>query len=616
MKRFIPIIVGVLVAVFALSALRLPDSKTVFDTEKFGTLPILVNGRIKPLDTVARTSLLFMQHKQSFKRPDGTRLEPVEWLLDVFFRPDLADDYRHFRIVSPDVLALFNLREEDGTHFRYSFNQLRPAIQELERQAELTFEIESAVRSPFQKSVVQLREQMMLYHRLKHSMQLPDSEDFLAEVLKFQEILPAGVAAARAKSTGTEMNEADFKSILDFANRYEFMASMAYILPVPPPEGSADGTTWLNIGQALQRAFERQSIDAHVMAYAAMGHAYRAGSHEQFNEIVRIHSEQFEKRFTDKLDRSKVEFRFNHAQPFYTASILFVLAFLLAVFSWLKWPTELGRAAFWVVLVAFLLTTFGIATRMWLEARPPVTNLYSSALFVGWGSTLLGLILERIFRNGIGSVTASTVGFLCLVIAHNLSFTGDTMEMMRAVLDDNFWLATHVVVITIGYSAMFLAGFLAIVYVVMGTITRRLDGPTADALTRMVYGIICFATLFSLVGTILGGIWADQSWGRFWGWDPKENGALLIVLWCAVILHSRWGGLVRQRGLMNLAILGNVVTAWSWFGVNMLGVGLHSYGFMDSAFIPLVLFGLSQIAIVGLGSLPLPLWRSFKPAKA
>jgi ABC-type transport system involved in cytochrome c biogenesis permease subunit len=163
---------------------------------------------------------------------------------------------------------------------------------------------------------------------------------------------------------------------------------------------------------------------------------------------------------------------------------------------------------------------------------------------------------------------------------------------------------------------MFLAGFLAIVYVVMGTITRRLDGPTADALTRMVYGIICFATLFSLVGTILGGIWADQSWGRFWGWDPKENGALLIVLWCAVILHSRWGGLVRQRGLMNLAILGNVVTAWSWFGVNMLGVGLHSYGFMDSAFIPLVLFGLSQIALVGLGSLPLPKWRSFKPAKA
>ena len=74
-------------------------------------------------------------------------------------------------------------------------------------------------------------------------------------------------------------------------------------------------------------------------------------------------------------------------------------------------------------------------------------------------------------------------------------------------------------------------------------------------LAKMVYGIVCFATLFSFVGTVLGGIWADQSWGRFWGWDPKENGALLIVLWNATILHARWGGLVRERGLMNLAIV-------------------------------------------------------------
>ena len=106
----------------------------------------------------------------------------------------------------------------------------------------------------------------------------------------------------------------------------------------------------------------------------------------------------------------------------------------------------------------------------------------------------------------------------------------------------------------------------------------------------MVYGIVCFATLFSFVGTVLGGIWADQSWGRFWGWDPKENGALLIVLWNAIILHARWGGLVRERGLMNLAIFGNIVTAFSWFGVNMLGIGLHSYGFMDAAFKWLMLF--------------------------
>ena len=150
---------------------------------------------------------------------------------------------------------------------------------------------------------------------------------------------------------------------------------------------------------------------------------------------------------------------------------------------------------------------------------------------------------------------------MTLIIAHHLAGSGDTMEMIQAVLDTNFWLATHVVAITLGYAATFLAGMLAIVYVVRGVFTRSLKKQTADSLARMIYGIVCFATLFSFVGTILGGIWADQSWGRFWGWDPKENGAVLIVLWCAITLHARWGGIIRERGLMLLAIFGNIVTA-------------------------------------------------------
>ena len=186
--------------------------------------------------------------------------------------------------------------------------------------------------------------------------------------------------------------------------------------------------------------------------------------------------------------------------------------------------------------------------------------------------------------------------------------------MMRAVLDSNFWLATHVVTVTLGYSATFLAGFLALIYVIRGVFTRSLDAATADSLNRMVYGVVCFATVLSFVGTVLGGIWADQSWGRFWGWDPKENGALIIVLWNALILHARWGGLIKARGLMALAIFGNIVTAWSWFGVNMLGVGLHSYGFIDAAFWWLLAFVASQLAFIAVTGLPLPRWRSFRSA--
>ena len=129
----------------------------------------------------------------------------------------------------------------------------------------------------------------------------------------------------------------------------------------------------------------------------------------------------------------------------------------------------------------------------------------------------------------------------------------------------------------------------------------------------MIYGIVCFATLFSFVGTVLGGIWADQSWGRFWGWDPKENGALIIVLWNALILHLRWGGRSANAAWPTAPSSATSSPRWSWFGVNMLGIGLHSYGFTEAAFKWLVLFVVSQLLFIALGALPLKLWKSSRP---
>jgi ABC-type transport system involved in cytochrome c biogenesis permease subunit len=222
---------------------------------------------------------------------------------------------------------------------------------------------------------------------------------------------------------------------------------------------------------------------------------------------------------------------------------------------------------------------------------------------------LAGVAVEWFSRRGFGIAVAAAAGFASLIVAHHLAGGGDTLEMMRAVLDSNFWLATHVVTITIGYSGVFLAGGLAIGYALRQQLARRLDPQTTRALVSMTYGVICFALLFSFVGTVLGGIWADQSWGRFWGWDPKENGALLIVLWCAIVLHARWGGYAKTRGVMAMAIFGNVITSLSWFGVNMLGVGLHSYGFMDKAFWALFGFIGTQLALIGLAYLPRHFWK-------
>jgi hypothetical protein len=186
---------------------------------------------------------------------------------------------------------------------------------------------------------------------------------------------------------------------------------------------------------------------------------------------------------------------------------------------------------------------------------------------------------------------------------------------MQAVLDTQFWLATHVVCITLGYAATFVAGLLGILYLVLGLSTPMLDDATRKNIGRMIYGVVCFALLFSFFGTVLGGLWADDSWGRFWGWDPKENGALLIVLWNALVLHARWDKMIADRGLAVLSIGGNIVTAWSWFGVNELGIGLHSYGFTEGVVAALFTFFLYMAICIGFGGL-LPLrywWSQLKP---
>jgi ABC-type transport system involved in cytochrome c biogenesis permease subunit len=612
MKRYLPFLVLLLGVIYVGSTLTPPHSKSEFDLRGFSRLPVLADGRLKPLDTIARTSLLVLQGRQNFVAPDGSTLQPVEWLLDVFFNPAVADDYQHFLIENPDALSIFG--KEQGAQKRFSFNELRSGLPELERQMKLADPVDEQMRSAFQREVVKVYQRVILYQRLKSSVNLEDSPDFLAEVERFRQMLPSWAATLEARQAGKPYNEQDAKMADAFLARFQSMSESSDLLIIPPSPGNPDPNAWQKIGDSLAGSFSRGSVDPAVMAFAGLGNTWRLKQPRDFNEVVRLFAVEISRRFEPQLQKCRAEVSFNQAGPFYSSMMLYVLAFLIAVVSWLKWPDALQRSAFWIMLLAFLVATAGIVTRMWLEGRPPVTNLYSSALFVGWVAVALCLALEKIHRNAIGAAAGGLIGFCTLIIAQHLALTGDTMEMMRAVLDSNFWLATHVVVITMGYGATFLAGILAIIYIFRGVLTESLEKDTADSLTRMVYGIVCFATLFSLVGTVLGGIWADQSWGRFWGWDPKENGALIIVLWNAIILHCRWAGLVKQRGLMMLAVFGNVVTSWSWFGVNMLGVGLHSYGFMQSAFYWLIGFVVLQLLIIALAAVPQEKWRSFQAA--
>ena len=613
MKKYFPLALLALFAAYVVGTLMPLKNPTALDLRGFSRLPVLINGRIKPLDTVARTSLLMMQGRQRVVTPSGATIIPAQWLADVLFDPKKADTYQIFLIENQEVVDLLNLKVEDGDgKKRFSYDQLRKGMPELDHQARLADQTEEPLRTPFQRQVMHVYDRALQYIRLKNSAQLADAPDFLAELITFQKALPIGLAAINAKQQGKPASDDAVRAMSEMRDRFTYMDEVGFLHVVPPAKSDTDSTHWRTVGSVLLDSFRTGNVDPDAMGYAALGYAWRKQDAKQFNELVALFGDRLAKRFVPQMEKSNVESRFNSAQPFYTGIVLYVTALLLGLFSWLLWPDAFGKAAFYLLGLGWLVATAGIFTRMWLEGRPPVTNLYSSALFVGWGAVLFCLVLEKFYRNAIGTVAGAMIGFSTLVIAHYLSMGGDTLEMMRAVLDSNFWLATHVVVITIGYAATFLSGFLAIIYIFRGVFSTSLDKATADALARMVYGIVCLATLFSLVGTVLGGIWADQSWGRFWGWDPKENGALIIVLWNAIILHARWGGLVKQRGLMSLAVFGNIVTAWSWFGVNMLGIGLHSYGFMDSAFYWLIAFVASQLLIITIASFPMDKWRSFR----
>ncbi len=566
----IPWLVGVLALLAAVLGPLGTKPVRGFDAHGFTSLPVLEGGRVKPLDSVSRNALLMLRGKQS-ARLDGRTVSHDEWLLEVLFRPQEADKMQSFVIDDPEVLGILGLEQTADRY--YAFATMLPKIEELEKQAQLAARVESADRSRFQSAALNLYERVLVYHRLRNSLEFMGSMGLVGELAKLQGV--PGVDTSVLESHAAEL------------------AQLAYFRPLPPLAGEAEDA-WKNVGEALDVGGRHPAL----APLAVLANAYREGNTEAFAAALANYRNALVALAPEAVAHAQREELFNRIQPFFGGMWMYVLASLLVFVSWIWKPEALRPVAFAVLVAAATVHSAGLFSRIVLQGRPPVTNLYSSAVFVGWGAVLLAIVLERTHRRGFGTAVASLIGFASLLIAHHLSSSGDTMEMMRAVLDSNFWLGTHVVTITIGYSATFLAGAIAIGYAIRKHVSTPLEPAAARDLLSMVYGVVSFALLFSFVGTVLGGIWADQSWGRFWGWDPKENGALLIVLWNAILLHARREGYARERGIMAMAIFGNVITSFSWFGVNMLGVGLHSYGFMDSAFQALAAFMLSQLVLI------------------
>lgn len=646
--KHLPWIFVLAAVVWLASGFRTPKDAT-FAYHDFGRLPVVFNGRLQPFDSLARNSLLQIRNKQSMRDATEKRtLSATEWAVEVMMRPDVANGRKAFRIDHPDLKGQLKLAMdaneslgEDGKH--YSWNQLMPSWEEVQKQSEAAPE-DASKHSAYDRAVLKLRNAMGLYAMLQATLQPPRSTNFAVDIAAYQASIPAGTDALRNRLSGRPFDTNALIAVLDYCQQFLPLSTMRAPLIVPPHHPELARDQWMKLGEALfepgisprllRQIMGQENIsDAEyrdlitkagtgklhpaVLQYAKLTEAYRGGQTTTFNQLVATQLAEYSGTFGTEIRKTTREQAYNDFQPFLKSMTLYAVAFLLAAAYWFTFADWTRRSAFALISVAFLVHSVALITRMWLEGRPPVTNLYSSAIFIGWGAIGLGLLLESIWKNAIGLATGAVLGFTTLVVAHNLSLGGDTLEMLQAVLDTNFWLATHVIIVTLGYSATYFAGFLSVLYVVLGLGTRALTPDMARGLTRMVYGILCFATLASFVGTVLGGIWADQSWGRFWGWDPKENGALIIVLWNALILHVRWGGLAKERGLHLLTIGGNIVTSWSWFGTNLLGIGLHSYGFMSAAFWWLAAFAISQVVLILLGwTIPQSGWRSFKSPAA
>jgi ABC-type transport system involved in cytochrome c biogenesis permease subunit len=275
-----------------------------------------------------------------------------------------------------------------------------------------------------------------------------------------------------------------------------------------------------------------------------------------------------------------LEVAYNRWAPFRMGWVLMLAA---AVGMWLhlasQWrPFYLGASAAYLAGLLAVATGFGL--RIAIAGRPPVTNMYESVNYVGAGVAVLGLVLQLIHGKKQILTAAATVTAVVLVLADNCPLTLDpAVRPLEPVLRCNFWLVTHVLTITLSYAAFALA--LGIGNVTLGHYLRgSINRPAIRSLSRLTYQAMQVGVLLLTAGIILGGVCADYSWGRFWGWDPKEVWALVALLGYLAVLYARFAGWVGHRGLAALSVACFSLVIMAWYGVNfVLGAGLHTYGF-------------------------------------
>lgn len=587
------------------------------------SIPVQDGGRIKPLTTYAGFTMLRLygarsMEIQSSDGGEGIRVKPLEWMLDAFFRPQFSMEMPSFRIDSSDTLQAIGLEPREKRD-RYSYAELEPGRERLFKLAANYQQIESKLRKPIEKQVLDLAGNIRTYEQLLGTFILtrngvtmvPTGDKAEPEVASISAVM-ATAPVIRNVLQQSQANEQPIPShienllgqILQGANDSKFGL---FVFPPANPNDS----DWLSPGNRIWNVMTAttRDVEGSIGDIAAMELVSRADPADQGKFADAL------SRFRDRIvERAEVrgEYRsvplevdYYSKNWFLYALVWFLVGTILAIAMWmvgggragkvLAWGVGLTTAAGWVYVV------IPIVKRCLIMQRPPVGNLYDTIIFIAAAVILLGAIIELLTRRRFALGILPIAGTILILLARlfEVGDARDHMDPLVAVLRSNFWLTTHVICITLGYAGGLVTALLGIVYVLLrGLRLDRGDAGLRRSLTRAVYGMVCLTLFLSLVGTVLGGIWANDSWGRFWGWDPKENGALMIVLLYLAILHARMGGYIREWGIHLAAVFGAAVVTFSWWHVNLLETGLHSYGFAEGGQFVWVLYGFVGLMIM------------------
>jgi len=578
------------------------------DTDVFAGLPVLQEGRMKPMDSLARIAL-----KTLSGRGKIDDMSARQWLMEVLFDPAGAITRPVFFVEYPEQIGLARVRGR-----LYTYQDVTTAMDQRQDSLAIAMQKESKNWTGEEQNLIQTQEKILIFEQLSHSfsfllpLRLPvpqtvlkkldlpkDRPLTLLDLERHQEEIDARakrIIDRKGEDTSTyTTEEAAFVDLAFSLSVFKMKGEENKILRVIPPMDAQKDPSWVSPWSILTAGTGSPQTRALTHAWQKAAFAYLENDSAGWDVAMKTLHDLY----APSVDSTRLtlEIGYNHLQPYDWAMILYGLAFLCFC-GWAGLQNQkIYMAGSLLLVIGMILHIGAIGMRMFLLERPPVGTLYESLLFVAAIVALIGILWDFKTTHRYGLFTGS-LGALILLFAAQGFTDHDTLKMLVAVLNTNFWLATHVLCITIGYAWCVITAITA--HIMLFKSMRK------ESISHLIPTVQVFtitSLLFVSVGTILGGIWADQSWGRFWGWDPKENGALLIALWIAWLLHGRMAGLVDKNAyLAGLAAL-NILVALTWFGVNLLNVGLHSYGFISGVAGSLGVFCAVQTGII------LFLWR-------